>query len=767
VGFAGITGMGKRMALRLRGSGVATAYATVGVGDVAPEMAAARKAASEYQGTGLSDPEIIFLLGQADIATIFETANFKKIFELRYPRAESHAGVVNWVFSAPLMGGRNDAKVAEEAPFRFIIHLRLRRAVYAYRGIEEKIIAKLAELMGRHCEDARIHVGLGWSDLIVEGYFSEMSFRDLANFIIQVHGLRIAHGKMRTPSLPVLQRLLTVFGYRGDPPAFTRNGHITFLSCKPGGYDDVMALFKERKEAGKLERVDILDGKADFMITSDPDPDDPRWLASQRKLGEKAHKSYLRKVETHLMFFPGIEFVDRAKAADLLIDVGDEILHEENCGCDESRVNALTEIEATMLSLQHILPREQRYAIDNALFLLGAALRNSGTCCDMRDAVIACCGGLLNTLQWIKGTAKNQSADHYHKMWLRLNEWHRNSELLLRQRIVGSYEEILSTSDRSVVYSGGVQKFLYLADQVMMDFARRIQPSDPPKFATIYDSVKTIYSRFASGRVVRIPTSQIFSFPLIVPDLWHEVAGALFFLRFQEQFRELAPEEGYNDHLASVADHYADLLVYLHGFRGDFVKFCVSLLYGWFHAYGDVPEEIKTNSREHFLLRLYLVFEFDQFRAVRREKGPELESALDGTSPATLIARMAQVLSGQERFGEMKLTETDWQLLRLNVAESRTFHEIQRQLYRPFLDTEVDSRSVDLQRFKQGEIVELNDADDLNALFGEMAYQLITTPKPELREIAFRTIAALSESAAIEYHRRQMTRRKAKGDGSD
>jgi hypothetical protein len=754
------------MALRLRDSGVATAYATVGVGDVAPEMNSARDAASEYKGTELSDPEIIFLLGQADIATIFETANFKKIFELRYPRAESHAGVVNWVFSAPLTGGRNDTKVADEAPFRFIIHLRLRRAVYAYRGIEEKIIAKLTELLGSHFDDARIHVGLGWSDLIVEGYFSEASFRDLADFIIQVHGLRIAHGKTRARSLPVLQRLLTVFGYRGDPPAFTQNGHITFLSCKPGGYDDVMAIFKKRKEEGKPERVAILDGKADFMITSDPDPDDPHWLASQRKLGEKAHKSYLRKVETHLMFFPGIEFVDRAEAANLLIDVGDEILHEENCGCDESRETALKEIEATMMSLQHILPREQRYAIDNALFLLGAALRNSGTCCDMRDAVIACCGGLLNTLQWIGGTAKNQSAGDYHKMWLRLDDWHRNSELLLRQRIVGTYEEILGTSDRSVVYSGGVQKFLYLADQVMMDFARRIQPNDPPKFATIYDSVKTIYSVFASGRVVRIPTSQIFSFPLIVPDLWHEVAGALFFLRYQEQFRELAPEDGYNDHLASVADHYADLLVYLHGFRGDFVKFCVSLLYGWSRAYRGVPEEIKTNSRGHFLLRLYLVFEFDQFRAIRREKGPELESALAGTGSATLIARMAKVLSAQARFDEMEVAESDWQLLRQNVADSETFHQIQRQLYRPFLDTEVDSGSVDIQRFKLGEIVELDDANDLNALFGEMAYQLATTAMPERAEIAFRATAALGESAAIEYHRRQMTRRKAKGDGS-
>src|SRR5690348_1597632 len=120
------------MTLRLRDLGVATAYATVGVGDVVPEMNAARKAAAELKRSELVGPEIVFLLGQADIATIYETRNFKRIFDLRYPRASSHASVVNWVFSVPFDLGRDNAPSEDEAPFRFIIHLRIRRAVYAY-----------------------------------------------------------------------------------------------------------------------------------------------------------------------------------------------------------------------------------------------------------------------------------------------------------------------------------------------------------------------------------------------------------------------------------------------------------------------------------------------------------------------------------------------------------------------------------------------------------------------------------------------------------
>ncbi len=743
------------MTLRLRDFGIATAYATVGVGDVEPEKSVVREAAKEFRGTGPTGPEIVFLLGQADLATIFETSNFKRIFDLRYPRADSHAAVVNWVFSVPFTVGRAESPSIEEAPFRFIIHLRLRRAVYAYPGIEHKIVDKLTHLLGRHRDGARIHVGLGWSDLIVEGYFTNDSFRDLVDFIIQTHGLRIAHGPDREPNLPVLQRILTVFGYRGDdPPAFKSNRHLTFLRCKPGGFDEIPKLFDDH------ETVDILDGKADFMITSDVR--DPYWLIRQRTLGDGTHKKILRKVETHLMFFPAGDFIERSAVADLLIDVGDDILHDEDCGCDSTSKAVLGEIERIVLSLsekgQRLLPTEQRYAIDNALFLLGAALRDSSTCCDMRDAVIACSGGLLKTLQQIERSSPKPNAEQYEQMWRRLDEWHRLSELLLRQRIVGSYEEILGTSDRSVVYSGGVQKFLYLADQVMMDFARRIQPIDPPTFATIYDSVKTIYSFFTSGRMVRMPTSQIFSFPLIVPDLWHEVAGALFFLRFQEDFLELAPEEGYNDFLANVADHYADLMVYLHGFTGDFEKFCVSLFHGWRLAYRDVPEDVHTYSRGHFLLRLYLVFEFDRFRAVQRARSVETARSFSESDVHAVIERLVEVITQlQDRLADIKFRSTDWELLRKNVTTSETFHEIQRQLYRPFLETEVNSRKVDLAPFQRGEIVDLGDDDDLNALFGALSYQLaLMWPNTD-----FLATAALGESVALEYHRRQMTRKRA------
>jgi len=760
------------MTLRLRDFGIATAYATVGVGEVDRQIEAARDAADEYKSNAtrnadeLSGPEIVFLLGQADVAAIYETKNFKRIFDLRYPRAGSNAAVVNWVFGVPFTGGRADGHTGMSR-FRFVIHLRLRRAVYAYPGIVERIVDKLNELLGTNSADARLHVGLGWSDLIVEGYFTPESFPELINFIIRIHSLRLLCGPMvdgkRTESIPVLQRILTVFGYveppkgtKADPPLFPGHRHLTFLRGKPGGYGDLIKLFGD-------EQIDILDGKADFMVTSEDAPAD--WLARQRKLGDGTHKKYIRKVETHLMFFPAGKFADCTSGADIEIDVGDEVLHHENCGCHTDGDALVAAIGTTMSATRVdeegktrlVLPTEQRYAIDNALFLLGATLRDSSICCDMRDAVRACYGGLLKILRQFETTAGATDPELYRSTWQRLDEWHRLSELLLRQRTVGSFEEILGQSDRSIVYSGGVQKFLYLADQVMMDFARRVQPINPPNFATIYDSVKTIFSFFRSGPLVRMPTSQIFSFPMIVPDLWHEVAGALFFLRFGDSFPALTRgQKNPTDFLANVADHYADVVVYLHGFRGDFSKFLTSLVYGWRLAYRDVPATLKHLSVGHFLLRAYLVYEFDQLRAARSARDEaRIARFADPGIIASLLDELRVLLAERVPY-----TDADWEKLGRNLRRE-VFSLIHRQLYQPFLTAEIEPVTLDLEPFKRGEIVELGADADINALFGELAHYLAEKwPEPD-----FRAAAAFGESAAIEYHRRQMARKQPDGDG--
>ncbi|HEX7153576.1 MAG TPA: hypothetical protein VF618_18960 [Thermoanaerobaculia bacterium] len=764
------------MTLRLRTYGIATAYATVGVGDVGPEIKVSRAAANGYderlascQAEGkrpvnreLWPPELLFLLGQADVATIYKTTNFKRIFELRYPRAGSKAGVVNWVFSVPFdSSGPDDA--SGPAALRFMIHLRLRRAVYAYPGIAEQIVKKLTTLLGPNAAGARVHAGLGWNDLMVEGYFDDTTFTALIDFILAVHSLKIVSGPEHARrSLPVLQRILTVFGYREtdppDPPEFNSDRHLTFLRGAPGGYDDVLDLFSN------ADIIDILDGKADFMVSSGPAQ--RNWLREQRKLGEKANRPVVRKVETHLMFVNGRDFAERQKRLDRVIEAGPIVLHEDDCGCDTAAESLIRDIDATMdaLARGRKLPIEQRYAIDNALFLLTGTLRDSSICCDVRDAVMACFHGLLHILRLLSAECDRPDLQ-YRQVWARLNDWHQFSELLLRQRTVGSYDEILGQSDRSIAYSGGVQKFLYLADQLMKDFARRIEPVDPPSFATIYDSVKTIFSFVRTAPIVRMPTSQIFGFPLIVPDLWHEVAGRLFFLRTTEPLVKTLKALGYDgelleDYVANLADHYADIIVYLFGFNGDFHKFLVSLVHGWKVAYRGAPEQVVRRSDAHFLLRAYLVYELDRVRTVRADARKtrdfaRLKEFADPTIADVLVADLqAQLVALKQN-----VADAAWELLKGNVRRA-DFSHIHRQLYQQYVDTQVQARSVDLAPFDAGNIVDLQNVD-INELFGELAHRMAKN-YPEATD--FVTTAALGESAALEYHRRQMTSRRLSGD---
>jgi hypothetical protein len=739
------------MSLSLRDMGIASAYATVGVGDVEKELANAANAVQRIRAgkdrTVISKPETIFLLGQADIAAVFQTTNFRRVFDLRYPSADSSASVVNWVFSVPYAVGR---KGAPQPGFRFIIHLRLRRSAYAFRGIEELVIMKLQQFLGDDAKDARVHAGLGWSDLIIDGIFTPRTFKAFARFIISIHGLQVRFGpEGEKRSLPVLQRMLTLIGYSGEPPQFKGNRHLTFLRAKPGRYDEIVERLKEDGHAGT---VYMLDGKADFMLVTNNTK--PKWLAKQRELGSEKHRDALRKVETHLMYFAASEFLKAGKGDRLIIDT-DEAFDRDHCGCRDLRTAWVKDIVPVMDSLGGLLRDGQRHAIDNTLFLLATALRDSSICCDARDAVAAAYDTLHDILVSI-GRVKTESADPLEQyselmsLWRRLDEWHRFSELLLRQRTVGSYEEILGQSDRSVVYSGGVQKFLYLADQLVAEFARRIDPETPLRLATMYDSVKTILGLRIG--VIRVPTSKIFNFPFVVSDLWHEVAGAYFFLRYGKEVAKRLPPHLRTVFLEKLADHYADLQVFLMGFGADFPRFVTSLLHGWKLTYGDVDELVKRISVGELLVRIYLVYEFRALREVQNDEARAAEF-LTPKKAQELVTELADYL--RTNHPSLHVSETDVANLRANVVR-RDFSDFHRALYQPLLRVPAWTTSGDLRPFLRGEVAALEDTHDLNDLFAELWYHLATTPK---KSGAFRAMAALGKSAAIEFHRRQVWKR--------
>lgn len=769
------------MTLRLRDKGIATAYATVSVGDVEREMKTAADAVIELRTKIVneavlegrtarelpSEPQSIFLLGQADVATVIETSNFKHIFDLHYPRAvDSPAGVVNWVFSVPYE--LPDAERPAGAACRFILQLRFRRAAYAYHDFERTIVMKLCELLGDNRKGARVHVGLGWSDLIVDGWFTPDTFEKLTQFILKVHGLKLVTGPEKKHTIPVLQRMLTLIGYVGKAPKFEGNTHVTFLRTRAGYHDEAVKLLHRTDAQGRRIFCDdmyALDGKADYMLQSFRA--DENWLERQRELGDGTHRDILRKVETHLMFIPADHF--KNEGAGLEINVAQRPAHKEECGCTSIATEPVRMIRERMQSLEvfQLLPTEHRYALDNMLFLLAAPLRDSSICCDAKDAILTCFEGLqliLNEIDALAPAGEEDEAKYAAlvNLWRQLDEWHRFSDMLLRQRTVGSYEEILGQSDRSVVYSGGVQKFLFLSDQLANDFARRLVPKDTPRFATIFDSVKTIIS-FRTG-LMRVPTSEIFSFALIVPDLWHEVGGYLYFLRGAERMISASPTGQKNETLNDLADHYADLIVYLHGFRGEFAKFVASRIHLWERTYGKAPKRLTPfvnaqQKRDQLLARLYLVFEFHKIRRARIDRDDEVILGFVNEPLETIDSFVKQLRQQLGAYPSLGITEDDWMKLKANV-KSQDFSNFQRKLYNDeeIMKATVSGGSVDLTPFRAGKVVAFTAEHDLNAYFGELAFEMLEAMRDEKTVLPhFQMLASLGKSAAIEFHRRSIT----------
>ncbi|HEY0156662.1 MAG TPA: hypothetical protein VGF28_05155 [Thermoanaerobaculia bacterium] len=403
----------------------------------------------------LREPEIIYIIGQGDIAMAVGTTDFRRIADLGYPGSKSRAGAVNWVFSVPYVLPELPPPDPEQRNvLRFMLHLRLRRHVYAYRDGEEQLVHQLAALLNQNGIPGRIHVGLGWSDLIVEGTFSRDSFNAFVRFMIFAHGLRFEIGPPdgRTQH-PAIQRMLTVIGYVGKAPDFPGVQHMTFVRAVPGGYDDLTDLLE------KFGEVHILDGKADFMIGSEENPP-ADWLRTHSTLGgDRKNKRLLQKVETHLVYLHASQFDNQSGLPRIVVDFGRNRLHRKGCNCEDKATAFGGLIEKNMEEMEDVLPREQAYAVTNVLFLLGATLRDTSICCDARDAVFACYHGLLSIFVGLQeqGQLRSRTAEEFHgrreqlaALWRRLDEWHRFTDLLLRQRTVGSFEELLGQTDRSV-----------------------------------------------------------------------------------------------------------------------------------------------------------------------------------------------------------------------------------------------------------------------------------------------------------------------------
>ncbi|HEY0156663.1 MAG TPA: hypothetical protein VGF28_05160 [Thermoanaerobaculia bacterium] len=318
-----------------------------------------------------------------------------------------------------------------------------------------------------------------------------------------------------------------------------------------------------------------------------------------------------------------------------------------------------------------------------------------------------------------------------------------------------------------------MQKFLFLADKLVGDFAKRLlgrfrvkfkdelqgKTIELPFFATIYDSVKTILS-FRNG-LVRVPTRNIFQLPLALAGLWHEVGVALFFGWYTEEIAELTPETDRNAFLAALGDHFAAVIVYLYGFGGNYAFF-LSMAHGFNEIYRDADETIRQYAYRQFLVRLYLVYELDWMRSALRENDRiRLQMLFQPRTLAKFLSTQleAEVNAVATRYDSLAIPAPYWGVLHLDVttADFTLFH---RNLYLPFISEPAltDPSKLNVAPFEEGLLKNFGPDEDLNAWFAALAYYVQAADRAD--DIPyFEMMASLGKSAAIEYHRRQMTDR--------
>src|SRR4051794_11802677 len=125
--------------MQLDGIGFATAYASLPIGTFDVEASTIRRKVRRWQkkwaalhpdlSSPITDAEIIYLLGQADLAAQLRVSDFRKIFDIGYPAGDCQSTTVNWVFSVQYHWPKLDFRGQPGDDFQYLLHLRYRRSI--------------------------------------------------------------------------------------------------------------------------------------------------------------------------------------------------------------------------------------------------------------------------------------------------------------------------------------------------------------------------------------------------------------------------------------------------------------------------------------------------------------------------------------------------------------------------------------------------------------------------------------------------------------
>jgi hypothetical protein len=158
-------------------------------------MVGAKDHLHAVDGAVQSDPELLYILGQASLAARLQLKDFRGLIKLVYPSAGSKAILANTVFSTPYVTTRRSASTRsrDRGVFRFMTHMRVRRTVYANDPVlaESLIFEELRTLTDIDGADVAIDAGIGWADFVLSGTVQVERFDRFLHWLVAFNRMSI------------------------------------------------------------------------------------------------------------------------------------------------------------------------------------------------------------------------------------------------------------------------------------------------------------------------------------------------------------------------------------------------------------------------------------------------------------------------------------------------------------------------------------------------------------------------------------------------
>jgi len=473
--------------------------------------------------------------------------------------------------------------------------------------------------------------------------------------------------------------------WQASPEEYSRKGEegrcrvhpIVRARALPGSFESALSALKQAaaEAFGTCERTILMtDGRWDFQLVSanqDKASTSPEnFYRVARENSQLFRDSGIERTESHILSFEAEEIakeISRSEDSELLLKRLTPVPFKPRSRFLQTKPKFAAKVlpnlrREEIISLPtEIVPKSLRTTISDTLASFNYLFQDAASSGDALHAIRGYENNLshllqrtmaFNRLTRLASDPVKQSGffvdlkDSLHM----LGEWCLTASRVISERTSGSFHRIFHYSDTIAPQRGGLQKVLFLADNLMQEFYARlpscfkVSPYGPLIFISVQEPESTISTAKLLG-VIKIPARHAFSIHLITPQLWHEVAQHIFIEVYRSPLPEklnrrllylsnvLREEQGRSESneisidpqniTLQLSDMVADLLVFHYGFRRDldsFVRYLSSLTLDA-SIHDSVPPSEARRRVVSLLLRTYFVIQYeDVYRKIAKSR---------------------------------------------------------------------------------------------------------------------------------------------------